>query len=172
MRVTSHAFPPRMSEHLALPATTDRGTLYSALLPQVKALLEHEQDVIAAMANLSAALKQAFGWHWIGFYRVIGEELVVGPFQGPIACSPIAHGKGVCGRAWAEGQTIIVPDVNDFPGHIACSSESVSEIVLPLRNRAGVVVGLLDVDSASLDDFSREDVRGLGDLCALIEPLL
>ncbi|MEO8734808.1 MAG: GAF domain-containing protein, partial [Flavobacteriales bacterium] len=123
-----------MSEHLALPVTTDRRTLYVALLPQVRALLENERDPIAAMANLSAALKQVFGWHWIGFYRVMNGELVVGPFQGPIACSPIAHGKGVCGRAWAEGLDIIVPDVNAFPGHIACSVESLSEVVLPLRD--------------------------------------
>lgn len=157
---------------MALPATTDRRILYSALLPQVQALLENERDPIAAMANMSAALKQAFGWHWTGFYRVVKGELVVGPFQGPIACSPISFGKGVCGRAWAEGRAIIVPDVNEFPGHIACSAESASEIVLPLRGLAGEVVAVLDVDSASLDDFSQDDVLGLGHLCALIEPLL
>jgi len=161
-----------MSEQLALPVTTDRATLYGALLPQVEALLENERNPIAAMANMSAALRQAFGWHWIGFYRVVNGELIVGPFQGPIACSPIAKGKGVCGRAWAEGRPIVVPNVNDFPGHIACSAESVSEIVLPLRDRAGEVVAVLDVDSVFLDDFSQEDVRGLTDLCALIEPLL
>jgi GAF domain-containing protein len=161
-----------MSEQLALPDTRDRHTLYVALLPQVRALLEHERDPVAAMANMSAALKQAFDWHWIGFYRVLNGELVVGPFQGPIACSPIAHGKGVCGKAWAEGRVIRVPDVNAFPGHIACSAESASEIVLPLRGPAGEVVAVLDVDSASVDDFSQVDERGLSDLCALIEPLL
>ena len=161
-----------MSEQLALPDTTDRRTLYRALLPQVQALLENERDPIVAMANMSAALKQAFGWHWIGFYRVVKGELIVGPFQGPIACSPIAHGKGVCGRAWAEERVIVVPDVNDFPGHIACSAESLSEIVIPLRSRRGEVSAVLDVDSASLDDFSQEDVRGLSDICGLIEPLL
>ncbi|MEO8733731.1 MAG: GAF domain-containing protein [Flavobacteriales bacterium] len=161
-----------MSEHLALPATTDRRTLYAALLPQVQALLENELDPIAAMANMSAALRQAFGWHWIGFYRVQNDELVVGPFQGPIACSPIGFGKGVCGRAWAEERAMIVRDVNDFPGHIACSAESASEIVLPLRDRTGVVVAVLDVDSARLDDFSQEDVLGLSELCAMIERVL
>ncbi len=161
-----------MSEHLALPDTTDRRTLYAALLPQVQALLENELDPIAAMANMSAALRQAFGWHWIGFYRLVNGELVVGPFQGPIACSPIGRGKGVCGRAWEEERAMIVPDVNDFPGHIACSAESASEIVLPLRDRKGVVVAILDVDSAHLDDFSQEDVLGLSELCAMIERVL
>jgi GAF domain-containing protein len=161
-----------MSEHLALPDSTDRRTLYRALLPQVRALLKDERDLIAAMANMCAALKQAFGWHWVGFYRVVNGELVVGPFQGPVACTPIAYGQGVCGRAWAEGHAIIVPDVNDFPGHIACSPESVSEIVLPLRDQAGAVAGILDVDSTSLNDFSPEDLQGLTELCGPIEALL
>ena len=123
------------------------------------------------LAVVAAALA-AFGWHWVGFYRVVGDELVVGPFQGPIACSPIAFGKGVCGRAWAEGRVIVVQDVNDFPGHIACSAESVSEIVLPLRGRSGEVSAVFDVDSAALNDFGPEDERGLAELCSLIEPLL
>ena len=160
-----------MSEQLALPETMDRSVLYAALLPQVRALLVSECDAVAAMANLSAAIRQTFKWHWVGFYRVVANELVVGPFQGPIACSPIAYGKGVCGRAWAEGHTVVVPDVNIFPGHIACSAESKSEIVVPLKNMNGKVVAVLDVDSASVDDFRSVDEQGLAELCALIEPL-
>ncbi|MGV9013389.1 MAG: GAF domain-containing protein [Flavobacteriales bacterium] len=157
---------------IEIPAGTGRAARYAALLPQVRALLATERDAVAAMANCSAAIMEAFGWHWIGFYRVIGNELVVGPFQGPVACSPIAHGKGVCGTSWAEARTIIVPDVDAFPGHIACSAFSRSEIVLPLRGRSGAVVAVLDIDSAELDDFSAVDQSGLGELCELIEPLL
>jgi GAF domain-containing protein len=161
-----------MSEQLTLPSTTDRATLYTALLPQAKALLEVERDPVAAMANLAAVIVQAFGWHWVGFYRVIQDELVVGPFQGPVACSPIAYGKGVCGHAWAQGRTIVVPDVNDFPGHIACSAQSASEIVVPMRGVRREVSAILDVDSVRLNDFGPVDERGLAALCSLIEPLL
>lgn len=161
-----------MHAPLEIPVGTDRTARYAALLPQVQALLAHERDAIAAMANLCAAVQEVFQWHWTGFYRVVGSELVVGPFQGPVACSPIAFGKGVCGTAWAEARTIIVPDVDAFPGHIACSAASKSEIVSPLRGRAGNVAAVLDIDSALLDDFSEVDQRGLAELCALIEPLL
>lgn len=161
-----------MAEQLVIPETTDRASLYAALIPQVKALLEGEKDTVAAMANFCAAVHQTFQWHWVGFYRVLNGELVVGPFQGPIACSPIAHGKGVCGTAWAEARTITVPDVDAFPGHIVCSSASKSEIVLPLRGRSGEVAAVFDVDSSLLNDFGPEDEHGLAELCSLIEPLL
>ncbi|MGB3526808.1 MAG: GAF domain-containing protein [Flavobacteriales bacterium] len=161
-----------MAEQLVIPRTTDRAALYAALFPQVKALLAGETDVVAAMANLCAAVHQTFQWHWVGFYRVLDGELVVGPFQGPIACSPIAHGKGVCGTAWAEARTITVPDVDAFPGHIVCSSASRSEIVLPLRGGSGKVAAVFDVDSSVLNDFGPVDEQGLAELCGLIEPLL
>ncbi|MFZ1660281.1 MAG: GAF domain-containing protein, partial [Flavobacteriales bacterium] len=164
-------FAPAMHT-IEIPTGTDRAERYAALLPQVRALLATERDAVAAMANLCAAIKEVFGWHWVGFYRVIGNELVVGPFQGPVACSPIAHGKGVCGTAWAEARTIIVPDVDAFPGHIACSAFSRSEIVLPLRGKSGAVAAVLDIDSAELDDFNAVDESALAELCALIEPLL
>jgi L-methionine (R)-S-oxide reductase len=160
-----------MSETIQLPATTDRVALYSALAPQVRELLSEERDLIAAMANLSAALHQAFGWHWIGFYRVLGAELVLGPFQGPVACSRIGHGKGVCGTAWAEERTLIVPDVDKFPGHIACSPLSKSEIVVPIQDRQGRIAAVLDIDSDRPDDFSEVDAIALNRLCGLLEPL-
>jgi GAF domain-containing protein len=160
-----------MSETIQLPATTDRVALYSALAPQVRELLSEERDLIAAMANLSAALHQAFGWHWIGFYRVLGAELVLGPFQGPVACSRIGHGKGVCGTAWAEERTLIVPDVDKFPGHIACSPLSKSEIVVPIQDRQGRIAAVLDIDSERPDDFSEVDAIALNRLCGLLEPL-
>lgn len=118
---------------------------YKALIPQIKALLEGEPDIIANMANTVAALKQQFNWLWVGFYIVRGDELVLGPFQGPIACTRIKKGKGVCGTSWADQKTLIVPDVEQFPGHIACSSLSKSEIVIPII-RNNEVVGVLDVD--------------------------
>ncbi len=124
--------------------------------------------MIAAMANVSAALMQAFNWHWIGFYRVIGNELVLGPFQGPIACTRIGLGKGVCGSAWEQRRTLIVPDVEQFPGHIACSPFSRSEIVVPIVNRTGEVTGVLDIDSAQLDEFNEEDAMHLRGLCELL----
>jgi L-methionine (R)-S-oxide reductase len=160
-----------MSEQLELPSTTDRPTLYTALVPQVQALLAEERDLIAAMANVSAAIKQAFDWHWVGFYRVMGAELVLGPFQGPIACNRIGHGKGVCGTAWAKEQVLIVGDVDEFPGHIACSPLSRSELVIPLRGRDGRVAAVLDIDSSRPDDFSEVDAHALQRLCAPLEPL-
>ncbi len=160
-----------MSEQLSLPATQDRAELYSALAPQLRELLRDERDVIAAMANMSAALHAAFGWHWVGFYRVMGAELVLGPFQGPVACSRIGHGKGVCGTAWAEEKVLIVPDVDAFPGHIACSALSRSEIVVPVRDHSGRIAAVLDVDSTELAEFSEEDAHALTRLCALLEPL-
>ena len=131
---------------------------YTSILPQAAALLEGEDDNIANMANLSALLHQAFGFWWTGFYRVVGKELVLGPFQGPLACTHIPFGRGVCGTAWKNGETVIVPDVEEFPGHIACSSESRSEIVVPVK-KGGEIVAVLDIDSRELgcfDDIDRK----------------
>src|SRR6478735_6918596 len=133
---------------------------YQALLPQIKGLLEGETDLIANLANVAAALKEQFGWLWVGFYLVKDDVLVLGPFQGPVACTRISLGRGVCGTAWRTAQTIIVPDVEKFPGHIACSSSSRSEIVVPII-RANQVVGVLDVDSGLLDEFDETDQKYL-----------
>ena len=137
---------------------------YKELLPQLYALLEDETDVIALMANTCASLSEAFGFLWVGFYRVIDKDLVLGPFQGPIACTRISFGNGVCGSCWKEKSTIIVPDVNAFPGHIACSSLSQSEVVLPLISN-GTVVAVLDIDSVELSTFDEIDVQYLEELC-------
>ena len=129
---------------------------YKNLLPQVKGLLEGETDLIANLANVAAALKEQFNWLWVGFYLIKNDELVVGPFQGPVACTRIKKGRGVCGTSWAEARTLIVPDVEKFPGHIACSSLSRSEIVVPVI-RNGDVIAVLDVDSALPDHFDATD---------------
>ncbi|MBO4758048.1 MAG: GAF domain-containing protein [Bacteroidales bacterium] len=138
----------------------DKETLYKELLPQAVSLLEGETDEVACMANLAALLHRAFGFWWTGFYRVVGEELVLGPFQGPVACIHIPYGRGVCGTAWKRDQTVIVPDVDEFPGHIACSSESRSEIVVPVR-RDGRVCAVLDIDSRELSTFDETDRKYL-----------
>lgn len=143
--------------------TTNKEEKYRALLPSVRSLMEGETDEIAKMANLAALLHQEFGFWWTGFYRVQGDELVLGPFQGPLACTRIKHGKGVCGTAWARQQTIVVPDVEQFPGHIACSSESRSEIVVPIRNN-GKMVAELDIDSRELATFDDTDRRYLEEI--------
>lgn len=131
---------------------------YRELMPQLEALVKNEKDVIANMANISAALWQTFHFFWVGFYRVVDEELVLGPFQGPIACTRIRRGRGVCGSAWKEGKTLVVPDVDQFPGHIACNSASRSEIVVPVRNQVGEITAVLDIDSDQLDSFDKTDV--------------
>lgn len=141
---------------------------YQSLVPQIKALLEGEPDVVANLANVSAALKEQFGWLWTGFYLVKGQELVLGPFQGPVACTRIKYGRGVCGSSWEQARTLVVPDVEKFPGHIACSSLSRSEIVVPLI-RNGVVVGVLDVDSEQLDHFDETDQQYLEEIVSLLE---
>ncbi len=133
---------------------------YAALLPAVQSLVSGEDDEIAAMANIAALLHSEFGFWWTGFYRVRGEELILGPFQGPVACTRISRGKGVCGTAWAEGRTVVVPDVEQFPGHIACSSESRSEIVVPVR-RNGRIEAVLDIDSRELSTFDEVDAKWL-----------
>ncbi len=129
---------------------------YRSLLPQIEALITHETDLIANLANITAALKEQFGWLWVGFYLVKNNDLVLGPFQGPIACTRIQKGKGVCGTSWQQAQTIIVPDVEQFPGHIACSSLSRSEIVVPVFKN-GEVAAILDVDSEALNQFDETD---------------
>ena len=134
----------------------DKETLYKELIPQAESLLEGETDEIACMANLAALLHRAFGFWWTGFYRVVGDELVLGPFQGPVACIHIPYGRGVCGTAWKRNETVVVPDVEEFPGHIACSSESRSEIVVPVH-RQGQVVAVLDIDSKELAAFNDTD---------------
>ena len=151
-----------MSEDLQI-ARGSKTEQYAALLPQIRALMEGERDGVANLANVAAALKEQFGWLWVGFYLVKNDELVVGPFQGPVACTRIRKGRGVCGTSWAEERTLIVPDVEAFPGHIACSSLSKSEIVVPIR--AGkTVIGVLDADSAQPDAFDEEDRRWLEEL--------
>lgn len=150
-----------MAENLIVPATADRSELYTALLPQIVALVAGENDRVANMANVTAALRQAFGFFWVGFYRVIGDELVLGPFQGTLACSRIGYGKGVCGTAWKERRSMLVPDVDSFPGHIACSSESKSEIVIPIFGTERKVAGILDIDSDKPDDFTETDITCL-----------
>jgi len=153
-----------MAEDLRL-AEGSKTDQYQSLLPQIRALTEGESDRVANLANVVAALKQQFGWLWVGFYLVKDGELVVGPFQGPVACTRISKGRGVCGTSWQEGRTLIVPDVEAFPGHIACSSLSRSEIVVPVFHQ-GEVAGVLDADSAELNDFDEEDRRWLEELVA------
>ena len=140
---------------------------YAALLPQVKALCEGESDMIAKMANVSALLHQEFGFWWTGFYRVANGELLLGPFQGPLACVHIGYGKGVCGTAWKERRTMVVPDVEEFPGHIACSSESRSEIVVPVFH-GDDVIAVLDIDSRELATFDEVDREWLERIVALM----
>lgn len=140
---------------------------YQSLIPQINALLEGENDLIANLANVSAALKEQFNFLWVGFYLVKNDELVLGPFQGPVACTRIKLGKGVCGASWEQAKTLIVPDVEAFPGHIACSSSSRSEIVIPLFS-LGKVFGVLDVDSAELNAFDETDSKYLSRIIELI----
>ena len=160
-----------MAEELHI-ATGARKDVYQSLLPQIKALTEDEDDFIANCANIAAALRQSFGFWWVGFYFVKNkEELVLGPFQGDIACTRIAYGKGVCGKAWEQGQTIIVDDVDSFPGHIACSAASKSEIVVPILKR-DVVVAVLDIDSDQIKDFDETDKIYLEKLALMLYDLI
>lgn len=145
----------------------DKAAQYKSLIPQIKGLLEGEPDLVANLANVAAALKEQFGWLWVGFYLVKEDELVLGPFQGPVACTRIRKNKGVCGSSWAQAATLIVPDVEAFPGHIACSSLSKSEIVVPLI-RNGEVKAILDVDSEQLARFDATDQQYLEEIVALI----
>jgi GAF domain-containing protein len=155
-----------MAEDLTIISGTKQEQ-YDALLPQIKGLLEGEKDLIANLANVAAALKEQFGWFWVGFYLVKENELVLGPFQGPVACTRIKKGRGVCGSSWAGEKTLIVPDVEKFPGHIACSSLSKSEIVVPLFQN-GEVKGVLDVDSNELNQFDTIDKTYLEQIVKLL----
>jgi len=155
-----------MAEDLLITKGT-KEEQYESLLPQIKALLEGEPDLIANLANITGALKEQFNWLWVGFYLVKNDELVLGPFQGPVACTRIKKGKGVCGASWAKAQTLIVPDVEKFPGHIACSSLSRSEIVVPII-RNNKVLGVLDVDSIELDQYDNIDQDYLEQITELI----
>jgi len=157
-----------MAEDLVLIEGT-KSEKYEALFPQIEALLFGETDKYANLSNIAAALHQAFGFFWIGFYIVKQEQLVLGPFQGPVACTRIPFSKGVCGFTYREGKTVIVPNVDEFPGHIACASASKSEIVVPAKNKNGEVVLVLDVDSDLLNDFSEADQIGLEKIISLVE---
>lgn len=144
---------------------------YQLLTEQIRALIEGETDSVAVMANVCAAIHEAMGFWWTGFYRVLNGELVLGPFQGPVACMHIGFGKGVCGTAWKDGRTIIVPDVEQFPGHIACSSLSRSEIVVPVFSEDGAVVAVLDIDSKELSTFDETDQTYLEEICKMFSHL-
>ena len=150
----------------------DRSKTYELLVKQVESLLEGENNTVGQLANAAALLHETMGWWWTGFYLIKDGELQLGPFQGPIACYRIKHGRGVCGTAWAENRTIVVPDVEQFPGHIACSSQSRSEIVVPLRNSDGEVTGVLDIDSKDLATFDETDARWLEEIARVIERTL
>jgi L-methionine (R)-S-oxide reductase len=156
-----------MAEDLSITTSTDKAEQYQSLIPQIEALVQDEPDLIANLANICAALKEQFNWLWVGFYLVKDNELVLGPFQGPVACTRIAVGKGVCGAAWQEAKTLIVPDVDTFPGHIACSSLSKSEIVIPLFDD-GDVVAVLDLDSEELNQFDETDAGYLEQIVKLV----
>ena len=155
-----------MAEHLTINGNS-KEEKYATLLPQLKSLMEAEDDVIANMANVAACIKETFHFWWVGFYRVIDSTLVLGPFQGPLACTRIKRGKGVCGTAWDKAQTIVVEDVEQFPGHIACSSASRSEIVVPIFDRDNHVVAVLDIDSEYLNTFDSTDKKWLEDVAQL-----
>ena len=155
-----------MSEQLIIQGETKQER-YDALLPQIKAVIEDESDLIANMANVTAMLHETFGFWWTGFYRVVGEELVLGPFQGPMACTRIKKGRGVCGTAWQREETQVVPDVDKFPGHIACSSLSRSEIVVPVKQGEDIIA-VLDIDSAELNTFDHTDRHFLEEIVSML----
>ena len=157
-----------MSEELFIKAGAEKSEIYESLIPQLKALIQGETDLTANLANTAAALKEIFQWLWVGFYLVKADELILGPFQGPIACTRIGFGKGVCGTAWKDAKSILVPDVEKFPGHIACSTSSVSEIVVPIFDAHGQVVAVLDVDSERYDLLDETDLLFLQNVCGLI----
>ena len=156
-----------MAEDLKIISSDSKQVQYESLIPQIAALVSYETDLTANLGNVAAALKEQFKWLWVGFYLVRGEELVLGPFQGPVACTRIQKGKGVCGKSWALEEAVIVPDVEAFPGHIACSSASRSEIVLPMFQH-GTIVGVLDVDSEYLSHFDDIDEVYLTKIVKLI----
>ena len=157
-----------MAEQLIIASSSDKVGRYKTLLPQIESLVAGEPDVVANLSNIAAALKQTMNFFWVGFYLVKKNELILGPFQGPIACTRIALGKGVCGASWKEKKVVIVPNVDEFPGHIACSSDSKSEIVLPAF-KSGEVALILDVDSDVLNDFDEKDEMYLQEVVRIIE---
>lgn len=146
----------------------DKIEQYKQLTSQIRSLIEGETDAVAVMSNVAAAIHQTMGFWWTGFYRVAGEELVLGPFQGPVACMHIPFGRGVCGTAWKRAETVVVPDVEQFPGHIACSSESRSEIVVPVFGPDNTVVAVLDIDSRELNTFDETDRQYLEEICKML----
>ena len=160
-----------MAEDLHITKGASREKIYKEIIPQIEDLISGETDLIANLANVAAALKEAFNFLWVGFYIVKNNELVLGPFQGPVACTRIQKGKGVCGTAWLEKRAILVPDVDKFPGHIACSSLSKSEIVIPVL-KDGNVIMILDIDSDKLNDFSEIDKKYLSDLMRKLEEVI
>lgn len=157
-----------MAEELIVPHHTNKFESYAMLYKQAQALLSSETDSIANMANLSAVLKQGMGFFWVGFYLIKADDLVLGPFQGPVACTRIKKGKGVCGASWQNQQHILVPNVDEFPGHIACSSDSKSEVVIFLKSKHNQPIGVLDVDSELLNNFDEIDVEWLQKFAALL----
>ena len=162
-----------MAESIFIAADPqDKLAVYNELIPQIEALLSGEADEIATLGNAAAAIQQVFQHHWTGFYIVRGNELVLGPFQGPIACTRIALGRGVCGTAWNEKRTVVVDDVDAFPGHIACSALSKSEIVIPLFRPNGEVAAVLDIDSENLSAFNETDQVALENICSFISKLI
>ena len=161
-----------MAEDLIIDEGIGKAERYEQLIPQIKALTEGEPDKVANFSNVMAALKYGMGFFWVGVYFVGQDELVLGPFQGPVACTRIQHGKGVCGTCWSENTAQLVPDVEAFPGHIACSSDSKSEIVIPGRNKQGQVTFVLDVDSDQLNDFDTTDQHYLELVVAHLQDLL
>ncbi len=160
-----------MAENLIISVSTEKKDRYEVLVPQIASLVEGEKDAIANLSNITAALRQTMGFFWVGFYLVKDDQLVLGPFQGPIACTRINFGKGVCGTSWKEKRTILVPDVDQFPGHIACSSDSKSEIVLPAFKNDEVKL-ILDVDSDKLDDFDEVDALYLEKVMRIVESFI
>jgi L-methionine (R)-S-oxide reductase len=161
-----------MAENLTFSKTQDRKTIYEEITPQIEALISGEPDLVANLANITAVLREAFNFFWVGFYLKKGNQLVLNAFQGSIACTRIEFDKGVCGHAYTTRETVIVPNVDEFPSHIACSSASKSEIVLPIFDKSGEVFGVLDVDSDKLDDFSEIDAEGLRKIVKIIENCL
>jgi L-methionine (R)-S-oxide reductase len=161
-----------LSESINIDRSSSKSEKYEQLIPQILALVKGESNRVAVLATVSAVLHEAFDFFWTGFYLVEGSELIVGPFQGPVACLRIQKGKGVCGSAWENEQSIIVPDVNKYPGHIACSALSQSEIVIPMISDSGKVLGVLDIDSTELDAFDDVDRNNLEKLCIHLGKIL
>ncbi len=161
-----------MAESLFVPKVANRQVIYEEIAPQVEALVEGETDLVANLANITAALREAFGFFWVGFYLKKDNQLVLSAFQGSIACTRIDFDKGVCGHCYTTKQTVIVRDVEEFDGHIACSSLSKSEIVLPIFDKSGEVFGVLDVDSDKLADFDETDAKGLEKIVKIVEGII